>query len=273
MLKISNLSSGYQTKEVIKDISFTVNQGEFVGVIGPNGSGKTTLFRTITKIIPGYTGNLLYKEKEIRDWSVKTLAREIAVVPQFLLMAFPFKVYDFVALGRTPYLGRFEMISGRDKEVIKGAMDITGCSGLRERMVTELSGGELQRVFLAQALAQEPKLLLLDEPTSHLDIGHQVEILHLLKQLNKENGLTIVVILHDLNTAGEYCNRLILMEEGKIYKSGSPVEVLTYQNIEAVYKTVVVVKDNPISGNPYVIPVPKDRWETNGRTEEPEGTA
>ncbi|MBI5778138.1 MAG: ABC transporter ATP-binding protein [Planctomycetes bacterium] len=259
MLKISNLASGYQTKEVIKNISLAVNQGEFVGIIGPNGSGKTTLFRTITKIIPGYTGSLSYKEKEISAWSVRALAREIAVVPQFLMMAFPFKVYDFVALGRTPYLGRFEMITERDEEIIKGAMELSGCSGLRERMVTELSGGELQRVFLAQALAQEPKLLLLDEPTSHLDIGHQVEILHLLKQLNKEKGLTIVVILHDLNTAGEYCHRLILMEEGKIYKSGSPAEVLTYQNIEAVYKTVVVVKENPISGKPYVIPVPKDR--------------
>jgi len=260
MLKISNLSSGYQTKEVVKNISCAVNQGEFVGVIGPNGSGKTTLFRTITKIIPGYTGSLSYKEKEISDWPVRALAREIAVVPQFLLMAFPFKVYDFVALGRTPYLGRFEMVSELDEEIIKGAMDITGCSGLRERIVTELSGGELQRVFLAQALAQEPKLLLLDEPTSHLDIGHQVEILHLLKILNKEKGLTIVIILHDLNTAGEYCNRLILLDEGKIYKTGTPADVLTYQNIEAVYKTVVVVKENHISGKPYVIPVPKDRW-------------
>jgi len=259
MLKISNLVSGYQTKEVIKNISCVVNQGEFVGIIGPNGSGKTTLFRTITKIISGYTGSLSYKEKEIRDWPVRALAREIAVVPQFLLMAFPFKVYDFVALGRTPYLGRFETISEPDEKAIRDAMELSGCSGLQDRAVTELSGGELQRVFLAQALAQEPKLLLLDEPTSHLDIGHQVDILHLLKHLNKENGLTIVVILHDLNTAGEYCSRLILMEEGKIYKTGSPAEVLTYQNIEAVYKTVVVVKENPISGNPYVIAVPKDR--------------
>lgn len=263
MLKISNLASGYQAKEVIKNISCAVNQGEFVGIIGPNGSGKTTLFRTITKIISGYTGSLLYKEKEIRDWPVRALAREIAVVPQFLLMAFPFKVYDFVAMGRTPYLGRFEMVSERDEEIIKGAMELSGCSGLRDRMVTELSGGELQRVFLAQALAQEPKLLLLDEPTSHLDIGHQVEILHLLKHLNKEKGLTIVIILHDLNTAGEYCNRLILLDEGRIYKTGTPAEVLTYQNIEAVYKTVVVVKENPISGKPYVIPVPKDRITKN----------
>ncbi len=201
-----------------------------------------------------------YKEKEISDWPVRALAREIAVVPQFLLMAFPFKVYDFVALGRTPYLGRFETVSEEDEKAIRDAMELSGCSGLQERMVTELSGGELQRVFLAQALAQEPKLLLLDEPTSHLDIGHQVEIMHLLKRLNKEKCLTIVIILHDLNTAGEYCNRLILLDEGRIYKAGSPAEVLTYQNIEAVYKTVVVIRENPISGKPYVFLVPKDEW-------------
>lgn len=259
MLKISNLSSGYNDKEIIRNISCAVNQGEFVGIIGPNGSGKTTLFRTITGIVGGYTGSLLYKEREIGAWSLRALAREIAVVPQFLMMAFPFKVYDFVALGRTPYLGRFEMVSECDEKVIKEAMELSGCFGLRERVVTELSGGELQRVFLAQALAQEPKLLLLDEPTSHLDIGHQVALMHLLNRLNKDRGLTIMIILHDLNTAGEYCQRLILLDEGRIYKSGSPVEVLTYQNIEAVYKTVVVVKDNPVSGKPYVMAVPKDR--------------
>ncbi|MEW6026014.1 MAG: ABC transporter ATP-binding protein [Planctomycetota bacterium] len=268
MLKVSNLSSGYQAKEIIRNISFAVNQGEFVGVIGPNGSGKTTLFRTITKIVSEYTGSLLYKEREISAWPVRALAREIAVVPQFLIMAFPFKVYDFVAMGRTPYLGRFEMGSEEDEKAIKEAMELSGCSGLRERVVTELSGGELQRVFLAQALAQEPKLLLLDEPTSHLDIGHQVEIMHLLKRFNKDKGLTIVIILHDLNTAGEYCNRLLLLDEGRIYKAGSPSEVLTYQNIEAVYKTVVVVKENPISGRPYVMPIPMDRWETNVKTKE-----
>lgn len=258
-LKISNLSSGYQNRDIIRNISLTINQGEFVGVIGPNGSGKTTLFRTITKIIARYTGRLLYREKEIMDWQVRALAREIAVVPQFLLLTFPFKVYDFVALGRVPHLGRFEA-AGQDEEIIKGAMELSGCSDLRERMVTELSGGELQRVFLAQALAQEPKLLLLDEPTSHLDIGHQVEILHLLKKLNKptgEQGLTVLIILHDLNLASDYSDRLILMDEGKIYKAGSPAEVLTYQNIEAVYKTVVVVNENPVTKKPHILLVPK----------------
>jgi len=259
MLKISNLSSGYFGNDVIKNISFEINNGEFVGIIGPNGSGKTTLFRTITKIVTKYNGQLLYKDKEIKGWSVRELAREIAVVPQFLLLAFNFNVYDFIALGRSPYLGRFESLSIRDKEIIERSIQITECYHLRKRLVTELSGGEQQRVFLAQALTQEPKLLLLDEPTSHLDIGHQVEILHLLKKLNKEQGLTILIILHDLNLASDYSERLILLDEGKVYKTGSPDEVLTYQNIEAVYKTVVVVKDNPITKRPHILLVPKER--------------
>lgn len=257
MLRLSNLSSGYLGNDVIKDISFEINEGGFLGVIGPNGSGKTTLFRTITKIITKYKGQLLYKDKEIKNWSVRTLAREIAVVPQFLLLTFPFNVYDFIALGRTPYLGRFEPVSIKDKKVIESSMQITECLHLGRRLVTELSGGELQRVFLAQALAQEPKLLLLDEPTSHLDIGHQADILHLLKKLNKEQGLTILIILHDLNLASDYSERLLLLDEGKIYRLGSPAEVLTYQNIEAVYKTVVVVNENPVTKRPHILLVPK----------------
>jgi iron complex transport system ATP-binding protein len=257
MLKISNLSSGYRDKEVIKNISFEVKQGDFVGIIGPNGSGKTTLFRTLTKVIPEYRGLAMYKNKEIKNWQVRALSREIAVVPQFLFMTFSFTVYNFVALGRSPYLGRLEPLSTRDKEIIEHSMYTTECSHLGDRIVTELSGGELQRVFLAQALAQEPKLLLLDEPTSHLDIGHQVEILHLLKQLNQQSGLTIIIILHDLNLASDYSERLLLLKEGSVYKNGMPSEVLTYQNIEAVYRTVVVVNENPVTKKPHILLVPK----------------
>lgn len=261
MLKISDLHSGYANEDVIRGISFNLKESEFVSIIGPNGSGKTTLFRTICKIIPGYRGQLLYKDKELRTWSIRTLAREIAVVPQFILLnpsiSSGFNVREFIALGRTPYTRRFKPLSGRDYEMIDEAVRITECRHLQDRSVTELSGGELQRVFLAQALAQEPKLLLLDEPISHLDIGHQVEILQVLKRLNKERGLTIVVILHDLNVAADYSDRLILLDNGRIHSSGSPSEVLTYQNIETVYKTIVVVHDNPVTKKPHVLVVPK----------------
>lgn len=263
MLKVSNLTCGYDSKTVIRDISFEVQGGEIVGIIGPNGSGKTTLFRAITRVIPQYAGQIEYKNKEIRRWHLRDLAREIAVLPQFVFLSFPFKVHDFIALGRNPYLGRLEPLGKSDQIIINQVMKFTGTKALSNNLITELSGGELQRVYLAQALVQEPKLLLLDEPTAHLDIGHQVEILHLLRHLNKEKGLTIVIILHDLNLAAEYCNRLVMLNDGRIEIQGSPQDVLTFPIIEKVYRTIVVVKDNPISGKPYVILVPKDKWASN----------
>ena len=139
-------------------------------------------------------------------------------------------------------------------------MRLTEVNSLKNRFVTELSGGELQRVILSQALVQEPELLLLDEPTSHLDIGHQVEIMDLIRRLNREKKLTILMVLHDLNLAGEYCDKLILLDKGKIHKSGMPNEVLNYQDIETVYKTVVVIKENPITQRPHVLLIPKDKW-------------
>ncbi|MFA5795065.1 MAG: heme ABC transporter ATP-binding protein [Candidatus Brocadiia bacterium] len=260
MLKISNLTCGYDDRAVINDVSFEVNQGEIVGIIGPNGSGKTTLFRTITRVIPQYSGHVLYRDKEISSWHLRELSKEIAVLPQFIFLQFPFSVNDFIALGRNPYLGRLEPIGTEDQTIISQAMELTETKRLASKLITELSGGELQRVYLAQALAQQPKLLLLDEPTAHLDIGHQIEILHLLRYLNKEKELTVVIILHDLNLAAEYCHRLVMLNNGRIEAIGSPKEVLTFPIIEKVYKTVVVVKENPISEKPYVFLVPKDKW-------------
>lgn len=304
MLKVSHLFCGYGKKTVIRDISFEVHRGEMLGIIGPNGSGKTTLFRALTRIIRPDSGTILYKDKDISQWRLRELAREVSVLPQFIAMTLPFKVEEFIGLGRSPYLGRLEPMGQRDRDVVKQVMAFTELAPLSDRLITELSGGELQRVCLAQALVQEPQLLLLDEPTAHLDIGHQIDIMHLLRQLNKNKGLTplemsgkksgdhqtntdankqsnadkqwsrssqgddlsltgltILVVLHDLNLAAEYCDRLILVNEGQVEMQGRPEEVLTFQNIEKVYRTVVVVKDNPFTGKPYVITVPKDRWQ------------
>jgi iron complex transport system ATP-binding protein len=163
-------------------------------------------------------------------------------------------------MGRLPHKGRLQPMSEADRKIAEATMKMTEVDSLAGRSITELSGGELQRVFLAQALAQEPELLLLDEPTSHLDIAHQVEIMDLIRRLNREKGLTILMVQHDLNLAGMYCDRLLLIGEGRIRANGAPGEVLTYQNIEAVYKTVVVVRDNPLTGRPHVFLVPKERW-------------
>lgn len=265
ILRIKDLSCGYDAREVIKDISFFVKEGDFLGIIGPNGAGKTTLFRVITRILKPWKGNILYKDKDISRMSHRDFALEVAVIPQILEIPFAFSVEEFVFMGRFPHVGRFETLSEKDYEILKEVLNLTDTFFLRERKISELSGGERQRAILAQGFAQEPHLLLLDEPTSHLDIAHQVQILDLVKRLNKERNLTVIIVLHDLNLASSYCDRLILLNEGTIFREGSPQDVLTYQNIEEVYKTVVVVKKNPISLKPYILLVPEEEQKARER--------
>jgi len=262
LLKVQHLSCGYNAKKVIQDVSFTVTPGEVVGIIGPNGAGKTTLFRVITRILKPSSGEIRYLGRDIQEIPLRELAQLVAVLPQGLPLTFPFTVWDFVLMGRLTHLGRLSRIRERDLELADEMMRLTEVSNLSARHITELSGGELQRVLLAQALAQEPHLLLLDEPTTHLDIGHQVEIMDLIKSLNKRRQLTVVMVLHDLNLASNYCDRLILLNEGRVYAMGRPEDVLTYQNIEAVYKTVVVVGENPVSKRPHILLVPKEKWKS-----------
>jgi len=164
-----------------------------------------------------------------------------------------------VLLGRIPHLGRLQLETKADYSISEKALGMTDTLHLKEKRMDELSAGERQRVIIAKAIAQQPFLLFLDEPTAHLDIGHQIQVLDLLKRLNQRDNLTIVMVLHDLNLASEYCNRILLLNEGEIFKEGSPQEVLTYQNIEAVYKTVVVVNNNPITSKPYVVLVSKEK--------------
>ncbi len=267
ILRIAGLACGYGDKEVLKSISFSVGEGSFLGIIGPNGSGKTTLFRAVTRILKPYRGEIFYKERALARIPRRELAREVAVLPQMLSIPFPCSVEEFVLMGRFPYLGKLERAKRADLEMVEKAMVLSDILAFRERKVSELSGGERQRVILAQALAQEPELLLLDEPTAHLDIGHQIEILDLVRKLNREEKVTVIMVSHDLNLAGEYCDGLILLKEGAIYQRGSPEEVLSYIHIEAVYETVVVVKKNPLSGKPYVVLVPgeENRKEKGGR--------
>jgi len=253
ILKIDNLSGGYAKELVIKGISLEIKKGDFLGIIGPNGSGKSTLLRLMTRVLTPQNGRIALEHKDIFQMKLKEFCQKVAFVPQDALINFSFSVEEIVLMGRIPHLGRLEFESKRDFLIAQDALSITDTLYLKEKQIDELSAGERQRVIIAKALAQEPILLFLDEPTSHLDIGHQIQILDLLKSLNKENGLTIVMVLHDLNLASEYCNRLILLNEGRIFKEGSSEEVLTYQNIEAVYKTVVVVNKNPINFKPYVI--------------------
>lgn len=260
MLEIINLTCGYDSRFFLKGINLKIEQKEFIGIIGPNGSGKTTLLRAITKVIPPKKGKILFEQENIEELSFNALAKKIAVVTQSLEIGFNLSVEEFVLLGRVPHRKRWQFLETRaDKEAVHKAMSLTDTIGFKDRPIGSLSAGERQLVIIAKSLAQEPKLLLLDEPTSHLDITHQVKILDLLKRLNRQNALTTTIVLHDLNLASEYCDRLVLLNNGFIHKMGSPSEVLTYQIIEEVYKTIVVVEKNPISFKPYILLVSEER--------------
>ena len=251
-LKIENLISGYSGGFMLEKINFVIEKGSFTGIIGPNGSGKTTLFKAITGEINVKEGNIFFKNIDTSNMSAKQKAQKMAIVTQNTEAA-DISVEDYVLLGRLPYKKHFQLL---DKEIdyklsIK-YMKQVGVFHLRNKLMCELSGGEQQLAAIARALAQEPELLLLDEPTSHLDISHQVQILNLIQHLNYDMDLTVVMIIHDLNLAGEYCDHLIMMNKGEIYENGKPEQVLNYKNIESVYKTVVITQENPLSKKPAI---------------------
>ncbi len=259
LLRINNLSGGYYKEDVVKGLSLDVNQGDFLVIIGPNGSGKTTLLRLVTRILPLSRGDIFYKDENITQMNLKEFCRKVAFVSQEISTGFSFTVMELVLMGRIPHLKRLQFETKRDIEIAEEKLGLTDTLSLKDKRIDELSAGERQRVVIARALAQEPELLFLDEPTAHLDIGHQVQALDLLKKLNRKNNLTIVMILHDLNLASAYANRIALLDGGIIFKEGKPEEVLTYQNIEKVYKTLVLVNNNPITGKPNVVLDPGEK--------------
>ncbi len=246
MIQIKNLSFGYTAKKILENINLEINPGEFVGIIGPNGSGKTTLLKNICQVLKPNKGTVLIDGRT--HYKPRELAQKLAVVSENGPVNFDFTVLEVVLMGRAPFLGRFQQERKEDIEIAKRSMEATGTLQFIERPITQLSAGERQRVFIAQCLAQTPKIILLDEPTNYLDINHKIRIFNLLSSLNKEKGVTILSILHDLNLASRYCNKLVLMSEGKIFDSGNPESVLTATNIQKVYGIDVVIKKDEASG-------------------------
>ena len=253
LIQIKNISVGYGQRIVLKNISFNINKGDFLGIIGPNGSGKSTLVRTISRVLPPFSGEILLNDKDIYQLNSRMVAKEIAVVLQATPVNFSFSVLEIVLMGRSPHLSRLQLEGRKDLEIAKNCLSLTDSLDLAERDINELSGGERQRVIIAKALAQQPHILILDEPTVYLDINHQIEIFNLLKRLNAENGLTILSISHDLNLAADYCKELILLKDGQIYTAGTLRKVLTSQTIKDVYRADCLIKTNPITGVPLVI--------------------
>lgn len=273
VLTMSRVTAGYGAVTVLEDLSLEVRQAELVAVIGPNGSGKSTLLRAITGRLPLRRGQVCLWGRPLPSWSIRDLARRVAVVAQEEPAPFALPVESVVAMGRTPHLGRFQRESETDRRVARQAMERAGVAHLAGRPFNELSGGERQRVILARALAQEPDLLLLDEPTSHLDIGHQVEVLDLLARLCREEQVTVIAVLHDLNLASLYAPRLVLLAGGRVVADGPPAQVLAEPVLASVYGTPVILGRHPVLPTPSVHLLP-----LSGRRSEPaqlskEGTA
>ena len=251
-VEFKNANYGYNKSFHLSDVSFSISQGILAGIIGPNGSGKSTLLKGITGELPVAKNQVFLKGNDLVCFSENERAKEIAVVTQFSEPV-DITVEEYVLMGRIPYRKKYQFFENNgDFEIAKKYMELTDTYNLRGKKISNLSGGEQQLASIAKALTQEPSLLLLDEPTSHLDISHQVQILNLIQQLTHNPGLTVIMVIHDLNLASEYCDYLVLMKEGILYKHGTPNEILNFKNIEEVYNTVVVTQENPISKKPAV---------------------
>jgi len=259
LLELKNVSASYDKSNVLTDVSLSLAKADFLGIIGPNGSGKSTILKVASRALKPRKGGVFLNKKELFAIRAKEAARCIAVVPQDMSINFSFTAWEIVLMGRIPHLGRLENYKKKDFEIAEHSLSLTDTLHLKNRDVNTLSAGERQRVIIAKALAQEPTLLLLDEPTSHLDIGHQIDLLELMKRLNIENDLTIAIVFHDLNLASEYCKNILLLNNGLIAKYGSPREVLTQHNIQSIYgHEQILVKENPITHNPFVFSLPKN---------------
>ena len=261
-LTVEKLVLAYGKRVVLQDIDFSVVPGEMLGLIGPNGSGKSTLIKAMSRVICPRTGRILLGGKDIATMSRNELAKCLAVVPQWPILPLTFSALEVVMMGRTPHLGRLRFEGEKDMVIVWEAMGMTGTQPLSKRPMGELSGGERQRVIIARALAQEAKFLLLDEPTSSLDIKYQIETLDLFKKLCLKQGLGIVAALHDLNIAAQYCDRLVMLNHGNIHSQGSLEEVITAEAIKEVYGADVHVYPHPVNQLPTTCIVPGFRRES-----------
>ena len=234
VLSAKGVTFSYGKEPVLDNLDLDVAKGDFIGLIGPNGSGKTTLLKLLMQILSPSNGKVLLEGRTMKEMKRREISQKIAFVPQEENTNFVFSALEIVLMGRSPYLKGFQMEGDYDIEVTKKAMSITDCWQFKERDILTLSGGERKRVFIARALAQEPEIILMDEPTTHLDINHQVEIMEKMLELKKA-GLTIIMVSHDINLASSFCTRLAVLKDGKIATSGKPAEIVNSKLLESVY--------------------------------------
>ena len=256
ILDIKNISLIFRKKTILLNVSLTINAGEFFVIIGPNGAGKTSLLKVLSGLHKAQEGSVFIKGENITKYTRRSLAQIMAIVPQQIEVEFPFTVKETVIMGRTPHLGILGMESENDFHIAEEAMEFTDVLHLADRKLFQLSGGELQRVIIARAICQQPEIILLDEPTTALDPAHQLKIMDLMERFRQQHNTTIIMVSHDLNLASMYADRLLLLKEGRVVKTGDPKTVLNKSLLEESYGCQVMVDENPLGQVARVTPVP-----------------
>ncbi|WP_301195738.1 ABC transporter ATP-binding protein [Corynebacterium stationis] len=252
---VKDVSVGYGERTVLDTLNVDIKRGAVTSIVGPNGCGKSTLLRTMSRLLNPTKGEIVLDGKSIHDIPTRKLATQLGLLPQTPIAPDGIVVADLVGRGRTPHQGILGRWSQQDYDIVAEALETTGISDLAERSIDELSGGQRQRVWIAMALAQRTDTLLLDEPTTYLDVKHQLDVLDLLTELNRDRGTTIVMVLHDLNLAARYSNELVAVSGGKVFAHGHPREVITKENVKSVFGIDSVIITDPVSDQPAVMPI------------------
>ncbi|MDW5300469.1 MAG: ABC transporter ATP-binding protein [Sedimentibacter sp.] len=253
-ITVENLDVSYSDKEVLKDINFHINTGEIVTIIGPNGSGKSTLIKAVSRCLKFSRGNVFLDKNNIKQIDTKEIAKKLAVLPQVKNVSSDISVEELVSYGRYPHLNFGKRLSKEDNEIVSWAIEKTGLENMRKRLVCTLSGGERQRAWIAMSLAQKPQILILDEPTTYLDISYQLEVLELIKELNNTLGITVVMVLHDLNQASRYSDKIMVINRGKLSEFDIPDKIINKSMLKNIFGIDADIYEDEINKCPYFIP-------------------
>ncbi len=254
IIQVQKLSFFYGKQQVLKEISLEVKRGEYLSVIGPNGAGKSTLLKCLLRILRGGSGKIRFADKDLNAYRRRSLAKGMGYVPQGNGQEVPFTVREFVMMGRYPYMGPFSSPNAKDRASVEKALALTDTGVFADRLLQTLSGGERQKVLIAAALAQEPEMLLLDEPTTFLDPYHQAEVARILKRLHREADVSILSVTHDINHAALSSERILALKDGAMEFLGPPEEIMQNGILERVYGKPFVFAMHPVSGKPFVVP-------------------
>lgn len=255
VLTLSHVSTGYNNHKIIKDVSLSVDEGDFIALIGSNGTGKSTLLKCISGLLPLLGGEITICGQDSMSMKIKDRAKKVAVVPQSYYVDYEFAVEDIIMMGRNPYSKFGRRNTAEDEEIVNKAMALTNTEKFRGKSYNHLSGGERQRVVIARAIAQQPDIILLDEPTSALDLHYATEVMEFITKLNRENNVTVIAVIHDINMAARYCKRIVLLKDGYVRADGTPDEIINQELMTDLYRMNLIIRHNPLFDKPEIMPV------------------